>query len=450
MGPPRVRRRVRRRVPRGDARACSSSATGKPSSTDAAGALARSACPYGEADAPAAGAARARAPTTTCCCSSTRTSTRSAPRPIRRTCSCRRRSVGAELVHADRGGDVTYHGPGQLVGYPIVTLPEWRDGLRDVVAYVRRLEDVLIDALADFGIEAHREPRYTGVWVGDEKIAAIGVKVARGRTRHGFALNVDPDLAMFDHIVPCGIRDTGVTSMAAVLGERAGDARRRRRGRRAVRRLASGVDAVERQDVVWREHPDDLSAFTRAAMGRRRRHAGQRSPCVERRAGPAARSPGRGRGHERSTAPVPVGPSGCGCRPTSAPTTARPSASMQQLDLHTVCEEAGCPNIYECWADRTATFMILGERCTRACGFCLVDTRKPLPLDPDEPAPGRRRRRHARARARGHHQRRPRRPRRRWGSRVRGDDRGDPRAQPRHAGRGADPRLQGVDRRRST
>jgi len=114
-------------------------------------------------------------------------------------------AVGAELVHVDRGGDVTYHGPGQLVGYPIVTLPEWRDGLRDVVAYVRLLEDVLIGALAGFGIEAHREPKYTGVWVGDEKIAAIGVKVARGRTRHGFALNVDPDLAMFGHIgIVCG------------------------------------------------------------------------------------------------------------------------------------------------------------------------------------------------------------------------------------------------------
>ena len=127
-------------------------------------------------------------------------------------------TVGAELVRADRGGDVTYHGPGQLVGYPIVTLPEWRDGLRDVVAYVRQLEDVVIAALAGFGIVAHREPRYTGVWVGDEKIAAIGVKVAQGRTRHGFALNVDPDLSMFGHIVPCGIRDRGVTSMAAQLG----------------------------------------------------------------------------------------------------------------------------------------------------------------------------------------------------------------------------------------
>ena len=90
-------------------------------------------------------------------------------------------SVGAELAHVDRGGDVTYHGPGQLVGYPIVTLPEWRDGLRDVVAYVRRLEAVLIDALGDLGVVgAGRRERLTGVWVGDEKVAAIGVKVARG------------------------------------------------------------------------------------------------------------------------------------------------------------------------------------------------------------------------------------------------------------------------------
>jgi len=175
-------------------------------------------------------------------------------------------SVGADLLTADRGGDVTYHGPGQLVGYPIVTLDDWRAGQRDVVAYVRSLESVLIAVLGDFGIVAGREPRYPGVWVGDEKIAAIGVRVARGRTRHGFALNVDPDLAMFDHIVPCGIADRGVTSMAAVLGAcrrgvaacairsvgvqpRRGDvagavARPARRGRHARERLwpAAGVD----------------------------------------------------------------------------------------------------------------------------------------------------------------------------------------------------------------
>ena len=131
---------------------------------------------------------------------------------------CEPASVGAELVEADRGGDVTYHGPGQLVGYPIVSLAEWRAGQRDVVAYVRRLEAVIIAVLADFGIAAEQSRGYTGVWVGDEKIAAIGVRVANGRTRHGFALNVDPDLGMFDHIIPCGIRDRGVTSMQRLVG----------------------------------------------------------------------------------------------------------------------------------------------------------------------------------------------------------------------------------------
>ena len=127
-------------------------------------------------------------------------------------------SVGAQLIEADRGGDVTYHGPGQLVGYPIITLPGWRDGIRDVVAYVRRLESVLIATFADLGVDASRRPGLTGVWMGDDKLAAIGVRVARGRTRHGFAINVDPDLSMFDHIVPCGIRDKGVTSLAKLLG----------------------------------------------------------------------------------------------------------------------------------------------------------------------------------------------------------------------------------------
>jgi lipoic acid synthetase len=160
-------------------------------------------------------------------------------------------SVGADLVRTDRGGDVTYHGPGQLVGYPILTLPEWRDGKVDVVAYVRRLEDVLIDTLADLGVRAQRAERYTGVWVGDEKIGAIGVKVARGRTRHGFALNVDPAMEMFDHIVPCGISDKGVTSLAQLLDE---PPSMREVVDAVVRRFSERFcyHATERQDVAWR------------------------------------------------------------------------------------------------------------------------------------------------------------------------------------------------------
>ena len=120
--------------------------------------------------------------------------------------------VGATLVHANRGGDVTYHGPGQLVGYPILDVP-FRSGA--VSRYVASVEQVVIDALIDVGLErACRKPGYTGVWVDDRKIAAIGVRLTRGRSMHGFAINVDPDLTMFEHIVACGLHDLSVTSLA--------------------------------------------------------------------------------------------------------------------------------------------------------------------------------------------------------------------------------------------
>ena len=121
---------------------------------------------------------------------------------------------GITCLEVDRGGDVTYHGPGQLVGYPIVDL----GSKPDVGAYLRALEACLIAVLADFGIAAGRLPGFTGVWIeGQRKIAAIGVKVASGITTHGFALNVSTDLSLFAHILPCGIRDKGVTSMAREL-----------------------------------------------------------------------------------------------------------------------------------------------------------------------------------------------------------------------------------------
>jgi lipoic acid synthetase len=309
--------------------------------------------------------------------------------------------VGADLEPADRGGDVTYHGPGQLVGYPIVTLPEWRDGLRDVVRYVRRLESVVIAALGDLGVEAGVEKGLTGVWAPTpwgtvEKIAAIGVKVSRGRTMHGFALNVDPDLAMFGHIVPCGIPDRGVTSMSRILG-RAVDMRTVVDAVvvRFAEEFASGAD-VDRQDVIWHERSSDLAAFTRNATNWRSSTAGtaererQNGVVAKRRAGGPGAQPVRLiRRREEAGVTEQVE----GRRPEWMKVRARLGGEyrelknlMRGLELHTVCEEAGCPNIYECWADRTATFMILGDRCTRACGFCLVDTRRPLPLDPQEPA----------------------------------------------------------------
>ena len=124
------------------------------------------------------------------------------------------RSLGAEVFWSDRGGDATFHGPGQLVGYPILRL---RD--RDTHGYLRRLEGVVIGALGDYGLEGWHHPEYTGVWVGESKISAIGVKFSSGWiTSHGFALNVSTDLSWFDRITPCGIREYGVTSLQRELG----------------------------------------------------------------------------------------------------------------------------------------------------------------------------------------------------------------------------------------
>ena len=288
-------------------------------------------------------------------------------------------SVGAELVKTDRGGDVTYHGPGQLVGYPILTVPMGPDA---VPSYVHGLEQVIIDALADVGVlGASRLDGYPGVWVGvDEgrprKICAIGVRLTRGRTMHGFALNVDPDMSMFGHIVPCGIADKPVTSIRAegcdAPMQEVVDAVVRRASERWGQ--AGEGRPVERQDVAWRVRPEDLAPFTRG----------------EGPGGTPVRLLGR-------LAEAGVDPSASVAIADRKPEWMRVKANMgseyrslrktmRSLDLVTVCEEAGCPNIFECWADGTATFMINGERCTRACGFCLVDTRHPEPLDPGEPA----------------------------------------------------------------
>ena len=126
-------------------------------------------------------------------------------------------SRAIEIFETGRGGDVTYHGPGQIVGYPIIDLSPDR---RDVHRYVRDLEEVIIRTAADFGVEATRIAGLTGAWVEDKKLAAIGVRIARWITSHGFALNVATDLSYFDMIVPCGIVDRGVTSLAR-LGVRA-------------------------------------------------------------------------------------------------------------------------------------------------------------------------------------------------------------------------------------
>ncbi len=286
-------------------------------------------------------------------------------------------SVGAELVATNRGGDVTYHGPGQLVGYPVVSVP---NGPGATPAYVRSVEQLVIDACTDVGLPGTgRLEGLPGVWVDPDgpdprKVCAIGVRRSRGRTMHGFALNVDPDLSFFGHIVPCGIRDKAVTSLAAegVSVDMADvvDA--------VVARAASrwGNGTVERQDVTAPAQPGDLAAFS-----------GDIDPT--RGGGVPVRLLGR---LDRAGVDTAVGvamaepkPPWVRAKADLGPRYREVRRTMRNLDLHTVCEEAGCPNIFECWAAGTATFMINGTRCTRSCGFCLVDTRHPEALDTDEP-----------------------------------------------------------------
>lgn len=287
--------------------------------------------------------------------------------------------VGAEVAYTDRGGDVTYHGPGQLVGYPVMTVPGKRGGgMADTVAYVRSVEQLVIDALGDLGLAGcGRLDEYPGVWVDPDsdnprKIAAIGVRLSRTRSMHGFALNVDCDLDWFDRIVPCGIPDKAVTSLAA-------------EGRRAtmrevvdavVSRAADrwGPGGVDRADVAWRQRPEDLSPFSRG-MG-----PGELPGKAVR-----LRSRMNEAGLDGGLDITERKPPWMRVALKTGPEFRQLRSVLHSRNLVTVCEEAGCPNIYECWNEGTATFMINGERCTRACGFCLVDTQRPEPPNPAEP-----------------------------------------------------------------
>ena len=293
---------------------------------------------------------------------------------------CEPATVGAELVAAKRGGDITYHGPGQLVGYPILNI----DNKLGATGHVCGVEGLIIDVLTELGVpNAGRLEGYAGVWLDagterERKICAIGVRLKKGRTMHGFALNVATDLAfMREHIVPCGIGDKPVTSLAEEGIDVTMEQVAAVVARCAADRWAAGV--AERQDVAWRHAADgrDLTAFSRGEG------PGEQVKLVSNRA--AVRL-------EDAGVDVAAGLS----IETRKPDWLRPKVELgaevmelkktiRSLDLVTVCEDAGCPNLSDCWSDGTATFMVLGERCTRACGFCLVDTRKPMLPASDEP-----------------------------------------------------------------
>ncbi len=297
---------------------------------------------------------------------------------LARNLKCDPALVGAEFVAVNRGGDITYHGPGQLVGYPLLTLPPKladSEGPADSVAYVHSVEQMIIDSLRELGLQdVGTMSKYPGVWVnpdGDNprKICAIGVRVSRRRTMHGFALNVSTDLEyMREHIVPCGISEYAVTSMH----EEGIDASIKDVAEVVSRHAAKmwGNSQLERQDVAWKESLLDLSAFSRGeGPGQPVRMMGRLARAgVEGGVDISARKPDwiRPRVHHGTE-------------------VLALKKTLRDASLATVCEEAGCPNLSECWSSGTATFMVLGERCTRACGFCLIDTQKPLDADHHEP-----------------------------------------------------------------
>jgi len=286
--------------------------------------------------------------------------------------------VGAELLWVDRGGDITYHGPGQLVGYPVLSVPS---GKGATPGYVHEVEALVIEVLGTLGLgKAGRLEGYPGVWVGTDgpqprKICAVGARHSRQRTMHGFALNVDVDLSMFSRIVPCGITGLGVTSLA---GEGA------RVSMQEVVEVAFAVATrrwgqgrpVERQDVSWR--PSKPTPM--AVRAPREPEAG-----LARATSDLAGLADAGTGASASLALDAAKPKWLRVKAHMGPEFQALRKAVRSLSLVTVCEEAGCPNIFECWAEGTATFMINGEHCTRACGFCQVSTHKPLPLDPGEP-----------------------------------------------------------------
>ena len=284
---------------------------------------------------------------------------------------CDPSEVGADFVAVKRGGDITYHGPGQLVGYPILNL----ENAIGATAHVCSVEQLVIDTLTELGVKnAGRLTGFAGVWLDADndrrrKISAIGVRLAHGRTMHGFALNVDPDMTyMRQHIVPCGVAEYPVTSLKEEGINVSMQDVVKIVSRLAIERWGGGE--AEQQEVAWVHRPEDLSRFSRGeGPGEPVRMLGRLADAgVDGGIDLSERKP------EWLRPKVQIGPE-----------VLKIKRTLSELKLVTVCEEAGCPNLSECWKDGTATFMVLGERCTRACGFCLVDTRKPELPEADEP-----------------------------------------------------------------
>tara|TARA_B100000614_G_C14550319_1_gene493725 strand:+ start:1250 stop:2878 length:1629 start_codon:yes stop_codon:yes gene_type:complete len=272
-----------------------------------------------------------------------------------------------DFFETDRGGDITFHGEGQLIGYPIIRLED----PKKVVPFVRLIEEVLIDTLEELSIDSFTKEDDTGVWTENGKIASIGIKVSKWTTYHGFSLNIFDKLEGFELINPCGNELEKITSIQNFNQEVSFD------------EVSEIISKNFAKSFQYLEVDKQFSQFTPKQLKSRKEFNIDKMV-----ANGVFRPTNKG---------IPITIRGVLPSEPRRPEWMKVKANLgndyrslknllNEKKLNTVCEEASCPNIYECWSMGTATFMIMGDVCTRACGFCDVKTGKPGSLDWEEPA----------------------------------------------------------------
>ena len=271
-----------------------------------------------------------------------------------------------EFYETDRGGDITFHGDGQLIGYPIIRL----DDPKKVIPFVRKIEKVIIDTLSTFSISAFSKHEDTGVWTKEGKIASIGIKVSKWTTFHGFSLNITDNTKGYDFINPWG------DSEERIVG---------------IQNYDKNISFKEVTDIIskkfseifeYKKVDEQFSQFTPRQLKKKKEF--DIDQLVEKGVFNSSKN-AIPVSFKSSIKNEPERPEWMKVKANLGKDYLSLKSLIKEKRLNTVCEEASCPNIYECWSMGTATFMIMGETCTRACGFCDVNTGKPTDLDMDEP-----------------------------------------------------------------
>ena len=274
--------------------------------------------------------------------------------------------LGIEYFETDRGGDITYHGDGQLIGYPIIRLSD----PKKVIPFVRDLENVIIDSLRKFKIDSFTKEDDTGVWTAKGKIASVGIKVSKWTTYHGFSLNIFDSLDGYQLINPCGNQSEQITSIHQFNPDI------------SFEEVASEISDNFAKVFGYANTDRQFSQFTPRQLKRTKEFN------IDQMVKDGVFKINQNK--------IPVTVKGVLPSEPKRPEWMKVKANLgndyrslknllNEQKLNTVCEEASCPNIYECWSMGTATFMIMGDVCTRACGFCDVKTGKPGSLDWEEP-----------------------------------------------------------------